>query len=121
MLDIAYVWTHNGIRIRDKDLKNNPRMRIDEGTLDIINMTLAEAGEYECIVESAVGRVFSKTLIIVDGPPGPPGGIQVTNVVKTSVTLQWTDGAFNGRPILFYTISARSRWINEWFNLTESQ
>lgn len=120
MLDVAYIWTHNGMRIREKDTINNPRLNINGGTLNIINSTLGEAGEYECIVKSAVSRISSKTIVIVEGPPGPPGGVQVVNIVRTSATLRWTDGALNGRSILMYTVSARTNWNQTWFNLVES-
>lgn len=43
------------------------------GNLEIRNLTFAEGGEYECIVKSAVGRISTKTHIVVEGPPGPPG------------------------------------------------
>ena len=121
MLDVAYIWMHNDMRIRDKDLKANPHIIINGGTLHIINATFAEAGDYECIVKSAVGRITSKTSITVEGPPGPPGGVQVVKVVRTSVTLTWTDGAFNGRPIIKYSISARSNWNQTWVNLTQGK
>lgn len=26
VLDVAYIWTHNGMRIRDYDIYNNPRI-----------------------------------------------------------------------------------------------
>lgn len=119
MLDVAYIWMHNDMRIRDKDLKANPHIVINGGQLDIINATFAEAGDYECIVKSTVGRISSRTTITIEGPPGPPGGIQVLNVIKTSVDLSWTDGAYNGRLIDRYTISARTNWNQTWFNLTE--
>ncbi|XP_012285560.1 contactin [Orussus abietinus] len=120
ILDVAYIWTHNGMVIRDKDLTANPRLRIEEGVLDIINATFAEAGDYECIIKSAVGKISTKTTVIVEGPPGPPGGVQVVDVAKTSVTLRWTDGAFNGRPIIMYSVSAKTNWNQTWFNLTEN-
>lgn len=121
VLDIAYIWTHNGLRIRDRDLLANPRLRIDAGMLDIINATFADAGDYECIIKSAVGRISSRAHVIIEGPPGPPGGVQVASVVKTSATLRWTDGAFNGRPITMYTIGARTNWNHTWFILSESE
>lgn len=121
MLDVAYIWTHNGMRIRSKDLQNNPRLRIGGEYLDIINATFTEAGEYECILKSAVGEISSKLTLIVQGPPGPPGGVQVVNIVKTSATLRWTDGALNGKPITMYTISARTNWNRTWFPLIESK
>lgn len=46
---------------------------IEAGSLTIYNITQAEGGDYECIVKSAVGRISSKTQIVVEGPPGPPG------------------------------------------------
>jgi hypothetical protein len=46
---------------------------IDGGILDIRNMTFADAGDYECIIKSAVGRIASRTSVFVYGPPGSPG------------------------------------------------
>lgn len=43
--------------------------------LYINNATFSDAGEYECVVKSAVGQISSKSNIIVEGPPGPPGTI----------------------------------------------
>ncbi|XP_033366000.1 contactin isoform X1 [Bombus vosnesenskii] len=120
MLDVAYIWKHNGLRIRDEDLINNPRLHIDGEELNIINATFAEAGEYQCIIKSAVGEISSKTTVTIEGPPGPPGGVQVVNIVKTSTTLRWTDGAFNGKPITMYTVSARTNWNHTWSNIIEN-
>lgn len=120
MLDVAYIWKHNGLRIRDEDLINNPRLNINGEELNIINATFAEAGEYECIIKSAVSEISSKTVVTIEGPPGPPGGVQVKNIVKTSTTLRWTDGAFNGKPITMYSISARTNWNHTWFTIIES-
>ncbi|CAG2059539.1 unnamed protein product [Timema podura] len=72
LLDVAYIWTHNGLRIKDSDLFHT-RVNIDGGILDIQNTTFAEAGDYECIIKSAVGRIATRTSVIVQGPPGPPG------------------------------------------------
>ncbi|XP_063219696.1 contactin isoform X2 [Bacillus rossius redtenbacheri] len=119
ILDVAYIWTHNGLRIKDTDSMRT-RVNIDGGVLDIYNTTLAEAGDYECIVKSAVGRISSKTSLIVEGPPGPPGGVQVISVVKTSATIQWTDGASNGRPITKYLVHGRTNWNNTWIVLVEN-
>jgi len=121
MLDIAYIWTHNGMRIYNKDLQTNPRLQIDGEYLNIINATYIEAGEYECILRSAVGEISSKLTLLVQGPPGPPGGLRVVNIVKTSVTLRWTDGALNGKPITMYAFSARTNWNHTWVPLVESK
>lgn len=85
----------------------------------IINSTFTDGGEYECIVKSAVGQISSKSLVIVEGPPGPAGGVQVS-IHKTSVTLQWTDGATHGSQINSYTISGRTNWNHTWINISHN-
>ncbi|XP_071453390.1 contactin [Hetaerina americana] len=119
ILDMAYIWRHNGLRIRDDGYDTNERIKIDGGDLHILNASLAEAGEYECIVKSAVGRISSATLVLIQGPPGPPGGVKVVDIMKTSATIQWTDGASNGRPITKYIISGRTNWNTTWYNISE--
>nr|CAD7263049.1 unnamed protein product [Timema shepardi] len=119
LLDVAYIWTHNGLRIKDSDLFHT-RVNIDGGILDIQNTTFAEAGDYECIIKSAVGRIATRTSVIVQGPPGPPGAVQVDDVGRTSASIQWTDGASNGRPIYMYTISGRTNWNSTWANISEN-
>ncbi|XP_025829331.1 contactin-like [Agrilus planipennis] len=119
MLDVAYIWKHNGMRIRDIDvLSSNGHLYMDGGNLHIINTTFSDAGEYECLVKSAVGKISSKSYIVIEGPPGPPGGLEVVEIKKTSVILRWTDSASHGRPILSYTVSGRTNWNSTWVNLT---
>lgn len=120
ILDVAYIWTHNGLRIAADDDSRNTRVLTDGGHLYITNVSFAEAGDYECIVKSAVGRIATKTSIFVEGPPGPPGGVQVVDITKTSATIQWTDGATNGRPITHYIISGRTTWNTTWFNISKN-
>lgn len=120
-LDIAYIWNHNGMRIRDIDVQSsNYRINIAAGYLNIFNATFSNSGEYECVVKSAVGQISSKSMVIVEGPPGPPAGLHVLNVHKTSATLQWTDGASHGKLISGYTISGRTNWNDTWFNITHN-
>ncbi|XP_019880894.2 contactin-like [Aethina tumida] len=120
MLDVAYIWTHNGMTIRDIDVQNSyNRLKVDGGYLRIINATFSDAGEYKCIVKSAVGRIFSKSDVIIEGPPGPPGGVEIVSIQKNSATLRWTDGANHGSPIQYYIISGRTLWNNTWVNISE--
>lgn len=55
--------------------------------------------------------------MIIEGPPGPPGGVQV-KIEKKSVTLTWTDGAAHGSQINSYSIVGRTNWNNTWVNIS---
>lgn len=88
ILDLAYIWKHNGITLRfdaPVDFHDNleaahyTRSR-DGGHLEINNITLSQAGEYECVAKTSVGRISTKTALFVYGPPGAVGGVQVNNL-----------------------------------------
>lgn len=74
ILDLAYTWKLNGLSLKDK-YRENSTLKIEGGRLKIENATFADAGIYECIVESAVGMISAKTNVQIDGPPGPPGAL----------------------------------------------
>lgn len=115
MLDTAYLWNHNGMRIKEgADLYADRRLVKDGGELVIYNVSLADVGDYECVVKSAIGRISSHTQLRVTGPPGPPGGLQIINIQRASVTLEWTDSASNGHPVLYYTVTGRTHWNATW-------
>ncbi|XP_060843865.1 contactin [Rhopalosiphum padi] len=116
LLDIAYVWTHNNMPLANSNSELIGHVSINSGELYIHNMTLEDSGEYKCFVHSVVGEISSTTNLFVDGPPGPPGGLQV-EVLKTSAKLQWSDGASNGRQITHYIVSARSQWNSTWYTV----
>ncbi|XP_045481618.1 contactin isoform X1 [Harmonia axyridis] len=121
MLDMAYIWNHRGMRIRDIDIKNSGnRIFIDGGYLHVVNVTFPDAGEYECVIKSAVGQISSKTYVVVEGPPGPPGGLQVISIQKTSAVIQWTDGGSHGSSINSYTISGKTNWNSTWVNISHN-
>lgn len=116
ILDVAFIWTHNGQIILDN---TSPRYRISYNTLEIQNVTLLDSGDYECIAKSAVNRIVTKTQVIVQGPPGAPGGVKVIDIRKRMAVLEWIDGAPNGRPIMYYNILGRTNWNKTWVNVSE--
>lgn len=87
--------------------------------MTLINLTLPDSGQYECIAKSAVGQISSKTVLYIDGPPGPPGGIKVVNILKSSALLQWTEGNSNGPPIQYYNVYGRTNWNETWQLIAE--
>ena len=90
-----------------------------EGYLEIVNITYAETGTYECVVDTAVGKIKTTTNVIVHGPPGPPGGVSAVSLTSKSGTLIWTDGAIYGAEICFYRIEGRTQHNSTWVVLAD--
>jgi len=70
-IDVSYIWKHNGLRIMEDDY----RIRVEKrsGYLEIFNLTMADRGDYECVVQTWVGQLLSRVRVDIKGPPGPPG------------------------------------------------
>ncbi|CAH2071716.1 unnamed protein product, partial [Iphiclides podalirius] len=121
ILDTAYLWNHNGMRLKDEsDMYADKRIKIDGGELTIFDVSLSDVGDYECIVKSAIGRISSRTQLRIEGPPGAPGGLQIMNIGRSSVTLEWTDSNSNGRPITSYVVTGRTQWNTSWSVVSDS-
>ena len=60
------------------------RRGVRDGHLIIQNITIAEAGSYQCMVETAVGTIFATSNVIVHSQPGPPGGVTAVKVILAS-------------------------------------
>jgi hypothetical protein len=118
ILDVAIIWTHNGQLLGEESF-DKERFVVTYNQLEILNITLLDAGDYECIAKSAVNQIATKTNLIVQGPPGAPGGVKVIDIRKKDAVLEWIDGATNGRPIIYYNIFGRTNWNRTWENVTE--
>lgn len=117
-LDLAYVWHHNGLRI---DLTKMPQYSMGvDGNLIISNLTLAEIGEYECVVNSAVGTVTANTRIQLYAQPGAPGAVLADDITATSARLHWSDGFDYGRHIVGYQIEGITNHNEKWEILLNS-
>ncbi|KAA0195696.1 hypothetical protein HAZT_HAZT002034 [Hyalella azteca] len=97
------------------------------GYLRIPNVTLSDAGVYECVAKTPVATIAVETIITVHGPPGPPvtfsfvkGGVTAVDVTSTTARIRWTDGASNGRPILMYSIQGRTQWTQQWVTVAHN-
>ena len=90
-----------------------------DGYMTIENITYAEAGKYECAVDTAVGTIFATSEVIVHGPPGPPGGVSALDLQSTSGMIVWTDGVIYGRQINGYRIEGRTDHNQTWVVLAD--
>ncbi|XP_042239978.1 contactin-like isoform X2 [Homarus americanus] len=89
------------------------------GHLRIVNLTLADAGVYECVAKTPVAKIAISTTLVIHGPPGPPGGVAAVDLTSMNARVQWTDGASNGQPIVNYTIQTRTQWTRKWKTVAE--
>jgi len=94
------------------------RGRLD-GTLIISNISYAEAGKYECVVNSAVGTIYAHSEVIVHGKPGKPGGVSASNLDSQSGKVVWTDGTIYGKEITSYRIDGRTNHNDTWITLAD--
>lgn len=90
-----------------------------DGYMRIYNITDAEAGTYECVVDTAVGTIYASSDVIVHGPPGPPGGVSALALTSISGTIVWTDGAIYGRQIMTYRIEGKTDHNSTWVILAD--
>ncbi|XP_052867950.1 contactin [Anopheles cruzii] len=130
LLDVAFIWTHNGQVLNDPRYEDQPmvrdpfalqyRIRIHYNSLEVHNLTLVDGGEYECIAKSSVNRIVTKSNVLIQGPPGAPGAVKVIDIKKTEALLEWTNGNDNGRPIQYYNILGRTNWNRTWVNITKN-
>ena len=95
------------------------RRGIFDGYLNIHNITIAEAGKYECAVETVVGTIYATSDVIVHAQPGPPGGVTAVKMESKSGTVSWTDGAFYGFRPTEYRIEGRTDHNQTWHLLVD--
>lgn len=139
-LDVSYIWLHNGLRV---DIDKMPQYSMGtfyspcsfllvsicniwfvvaeiDGYLLINNLTLAETGEYECVIQTTVGSASASTRIQLYAPPGAPGAVLADDISATTARLHWSDGSENGRRITGYMIEGITNHDNRWVVLANS-
>ncbi|XP_069551350.1 contactin-1a isoform X1 [Brachyistius frenatus] len=123
-LDITFIWSLDG-RVIDlhKDRQHYDRTPngSSNGELLIKNAQLKHAGRYTCTAQTPVDNITASAQLVVRGPPGAPGGVQMINKTDKSITLQWSRGADNHSPISKYTIQYRDQFAKDtWKNASTS-
>ncbi|CAG0882320.1 unnamed protein product [Cyprideis torosa] len=119
-LDLSYIWEHNELELPVVEeivwrrIPHDKYVLRDGGNLVVTNLTLADAGIFRCTAVTAVGKAYAEGELIVQGPPGPPGGIAPLETSQRSVLLKWTDGVSNGYPITGYRVEGRTNWNQAW-------
>ncbi len=118
---LSSQWMNNSPDYKNKGTGDFQKFRrgVNDGNMDIYNITIAEAGTYECAVETAVGTIYGTSEVIVHAPPGPTGGVTAVELSANSGTVVWTDGAFYGPRITAYRIEGRTDHNSSWILLAD--
>ncbi|XP_019345707.2 roundabout homolog 3 isoform X4 [Alligator mississippiensis] len=114
-------WLKDGQKVVGSD----PRVSLlDNGTLQITNLQVADSGLYSCVATSSTGETtWSGALVVQENGadlhvqlpepnllPGPPAVPLVTDVTKNSVTLVWKPSPQSGgAAVTSYIIEAFSQ------------
>ncbi|CAG0918203.1 unnamed protein product, partial [Notodromas monacha] len=140
-LDVGYQWKHYGRIIRTSDPWSR-HATDDDGTLIIRNITMDDAGHYECDMQysqsvatgsnrkycpeiqlpPSKGRCVAMTIdLVVNGPLGPPGGVRAHSLDANSAWLTWVDANMvndDGLNVpLEYVVEGKTNWNDEWREL----
>ncbi|XP_078466780.1 contactin-4-like isoform X1 [Lampetra fluviatilis] len=124
-LDIVFVWSLNGQRIdMEKDAEHYQLLqgqRENVGDLMIKRLQLRHRGNYTCTAQTSVDNTSAWAMLMVRGPPGPPGAVVAEEATSTTVRLAWKRGSNNHSPIISYKIQARAPVAStEWLNVHTS-
>lgn len=116
-MDLTFTWSLNESPIDFDEMREHyQRVSTREtiGDLKIINVQLAHSGKYMCTAQTVVDSASASAVLVVRGPPGPPGGVVAKEINDTSVLLSWSRGYDNHSPIGRYIIQAWTPLSNEW-------
>uniref|UniRef100_A0A9J8BYP7 Uncharacterized protein n=1 Tax=Cyprinus carpio carpio TaxID=630221 RepID=A0A9J8BYP7_CYPCA len=114
-LDLTFIWSLDAHVIdRDRehyeskmDVNQDGQAGTSSSELLISNTQLRHAGRYSCTAQTPVDNVTVSAELVVRGPPGPPGGVRVDEVLTSSVRVTWSHGTDNLSPISKYSIQYR--------------
>uniref|UniRef100_A0A8C1SSC3 Contactin 1 n=1 Tax=Cyprinus carpio TaxID=7962 RepID=A0A8C1SSC3_CYPCA len=109
-LDLTFIWSLDAHVIdfdRDREHYDVNESRLFINKLLISNTQLRHAGRYSCTAQTPVDNITVSAELVVRGPPGPPGGVRVDEVMTSSVRVTWSHGTDNLSPISKYSIQYR--------------
>ncbi|XP_059391994.1 contactin-1a-like [Carassius carassius] len=127
-LDLSFIWsldTHLIDFERDREHYEHKMDVNQDGTssseLLISNTQLRHAGRYSCTAQTPVDNITASAQLLVRGPPGPPVGVRVDEVMTSSVRVTWSHGTDNLSPISKYSVQYRDvRAQQDWRDASTS-
>uniref|UniRef100_A0A673L2G8 Contactin 1 n=1 Tax=Sinocyclocheilus rhinocerous TaxID=307959 RepID=A0A673L2G8_9TELE len=123
-LDLTFIWSLDAHAIDfDQDREHYERKMAGTSSSELLisNTQLRHAGRYSCTAQTPVDNVTVSAELVVRGPPGPPGGVRVDEVMTSSVRVTWSHGTDNLSPISKYSVQYRDeRAQQDWRDASTS-
>ncbi|XP_060701043.1 neurofascin-like [Hemiscyllium ocellatum] len=104
----------------DKVLYLPWRMKKDEDSLTIINVSERDEGIYTCIASTELDSDSAKARLTVLDRPDPPRDLELTDPADRSIRLTWIPGDDNNSPITEFIVQFEENRFQprKWHNLT---
>ncbi|XP_041130163.1 neural cell adhesion molecule L1-like protein isoform X3 [Polyodon spathula] len=98
---------------------DNSRFYVEDGVLQIINVSSEDQGNYTCVASTALDQAQETAALIVLDVPDPPEDLKLSEPKNTSVRLNWTPGNSHNKPITEFIVEyEESRWKpGDWHEL----
>ncbi|XP_043572412.1 neurofascin homolog (chicken) a isoform X13 [Chiloscyllium plagiosum] len=104
----------------DKVLYLPWRMKKDEDSLTIINVSERDEGIYTCVASTELDSDSAKARLTVLDRPDPPRDLELTDPADRSIRLTWIPGDDNNSPITEFIVQFEENRFQprKWHNLT---
>ncbi|XP_041051064.1 neurofascin homolog (chicken) a isoform X9 [Carcharodon carcharias] len=104
----------------DKVLSLPWRMKKDEDSLTIINVSERDEGIYTCVASTELDSDSAKARLTVLDRPEPPRDLELTDPTDRSIRLTWIPGDDNNSPITEFIVQFEENKFQprKWHNLT---
>lgn len=87
-------WLKDGVLITLNDTDNMGYL-VDDGTLQIVNVSHSDQGRYSCVVRSPVDQDIASAHLIVLDVPDAPEDLMLSERSEKSVKLKWIPGDYH--------------------------
>uniref|UniRef100_A0A8C1WIA2 Neural cell adhesion molecule L1-like protein n=1 Tax=Cyprinus carpio TaxID=7962 RepID=A0A8C1WIA2_CYPCA len=99
--DFEILWEKDGMTLNGSE---NARYILDDGVLEIINVSFGDQGFYVCVARTPVDQDMAVAQLSVVDVPGPPEDVVLSEHNGRSVKLQWIPGDDHNSSITKFVI-----------------
>ncbi|XP_067316338.1 neural cell adhesion molecule L1-like protein isoform X6 [Pseudorasbora parva] len=99
--DFQILWEKDGMTLNSSE---NARYVLDDGVLEIINVSFGDQGLYACVARTPVDQDMAVAQLSVVDVPDPPEDVILSEHNGRSVKIQWIPGDDHNSSITEYVI-----------------